>query len=102
MDEKYRNIIEETLDKFDFKDAEEVFKTFGFTYIKDSKEYWPDYIDIKRFVRELCMSTVDNLIKSKGSFYYSSSGHFFIVCLFVEDQLQIRVSLEIESVESYD
>lgn len=102
MDEKYRNIIEETLDEFDFNSAEEVFKTFGFTYIKDSKEYWPDYIDIKRHVRELCISAVGNLIKSKGSFYYSSSGHFFVLCWFVEDQLQIRVSLEIENVESYD
>ncbi len=102
MDEKYRNIIEETLDEFDFKDAEEVFKTFGFTYSKDSKEYCPDYIDIKRYVRELCISAVNNLIKSKSSFYYSSSGHFFVLCWFVEDRLQIRISFEIESVESYD
>lgn len=102
MDEKYRDVIEETLDEFDFNDAEEVFKTFGFTYSKDSKEYWPDYIDIKRHVRELCISTVDSLIKSKDSFSYSSSGHFFVLCWFVEDRLQIRISFEIESVESYD
>lgn len=105
MDEKYRNVIEDTLDMFDFCSAEEVFEINGWKYSdKNFELYYPTYLDLKKFCRGLCIDAVNNLIKNKPTeFATVSSGHFFILCFFCnEDEISLRIGLEVESVHSDD
>ena len=105
MDEKYRNLIEETLDMFDFHSAEDFFKINDWQYGNENSElYYPDYLDLKRMCRKLCIDAVNNLIKNKPfPFTTVSSGRFFILCHFIDDEnINLRVSLEVESVYSDD